>query len=65
MEKIFRKSIKLRDGNLLDIFFNRENNLLVVDKVRKDLKGGNEFIRINVGKVKLPKIDKRRLRKVM
>lgn len=60
---IFRKTIKLKDGNSLDIFFNKKTNLLVVDKVRKDGKGGNEFIRYDVSTVKLP--TTRQLRKVV
>ena len=54
VHKIFRKNIRLRDGNTLSIFFNPENNLLVVDKVRKDETGGNEFVRVDVDKIKLP-----------
>lgn len=54
VHKIFRKDIRLKDGNILSIFFNSENNLLVVDKQRSDALGGNEFIRINVGKVNVP-----------
>jgi hypothetical protein len=61
--EIFRKSIRLKSGHSLDIFFNPENNLLVVDKNRKDGLGGNEFVRVDVSKIGLP--TKRQLMKVM
>lgn len=51
---IYRKSIKLRGGTRLEIFFNRQNNLFVVDKVRRDGSGGNEIVRLDVRKYKLP-----------
>jgi hypothetical protein len=54
VHKIFQKNLRLKDGGTLSIFFNPENNLLVVDKIRKDELGGNEFIRMNVGKVIVP-----------
>jgi len=52
--KIYHEHIKLNDGSVLSIFFNTENNLLVVDKVRKDGTGGNEFIRMDVSGIELP-----------
>ena len=64
MKDIFRKEIKLKDGNTLSIFFNKDSNLLVVDKIRKDFKGGNEFIRVNVDAIDVS-LPRRKLRKVI
>lgn len=64
MTKIFQKRIKLKDGNFLDIFFNKDRNLLVVDKIRKDFKGGNEFVRVNVDAINVS-FPKKKLKKVI
>lgn len=42
---IERHTIKTKYGNYLSIFFNRTTGLFVVDIVRADERGGNEFIR--------------------
>jgi hypothetical protein len=45
---IARLNAKLKDGRQLSVFINRENNLLVVDVIDKDEKGGTEIIRKKV-----------------
>lgn len=42
---IQRVVIKTRWGNTLEVFYNPENNLFVVDLVSKGQFGGNEIVR--------------------
>lgn len=51
---ILNVGIKMRDGRMLQIFFNRESSLLVVDVVAKHGMGGNEIVRRHLGAVKTP-----------
>ena len=49
--ELFYAGVRMNDGRHLSLFFNRETNLLVVDVVRKDDRGGNEIVRMNVSTV--------------
>lgn len=42
---IFRAETTTQDGHSVQFFFNRETNLLVVDIVHKNERGGNEVLR--------------------
>ena len=43
--RVTRVSIPTAGGNHISVFYNRENNLLVVDLEAKNETGGNEFVR--------------------
>jgi hypothetical protein len=45
---IRRVSIPTAGGNSLDVFYNPEKNLLVIDLTQKNGKGGNEIIRMTL-----------------
>ena len=45
---IKRVSVPTAEGNSLDVFYNPENNLLVIDLTHKSGKGGNEIIRMTL-----------------
>jgi hypothetical protein len=45
---IARMNAELKDGRAVQFFVNRENNLVVVDVINKDEKGGNEILRKTV-----------------
>jgi len=47
-------------GNTLSFFYNPDNNLVVVDLVRKDEKGGNELLRQTLDEKNLLTFRKRR-----
>jgi hypothetical protein len=40
-----RFSVETKNGNTLQFFYNPENNLVVVDLIHADDKGGNEIFR--------------------
>jgi hypothetical protein len=42
---ITRHSVTTPKGNTLSFFYNPDNNLVVIDLVRKDESGGNEILR--------------------
>ena len=42
---ITRHSIETKGGNTLQIFYNPDNNLVVVDLIAANEKGGNELLR--------------------
>ncbi len=44
-EPIFRAYTSTKDGHAIEFFFSRETNLLVVDIVHKNARGGNEVLR--------------------
>lgn len=44
-QTINQVNFQTKDGNTLSVFFNAHNNLLVVDLVHANEKGGNEVIR--------------------
>lgn len=50
---ITRLNITTKQGNTLGVFYNPQNNLLVVDVVHQNEKGGNEIVRqtLNEGKL--------------
>lgn len=45
MANIQRHTIETAKGNSLSFFYNPENDLLVVDLIHKDERGGNELVR--------------------
>ena len=45
MEKIQTVNITTKNGNTIQVFYNPENNLLVVDLIASNEKGGNEILR--------------------
>jgi len=45
MQGIYRWSCPTRKGNSVDVFFNTDTNLLVVDIMAGNEKGGNEIFR--------------------
>jgi hypothetical protein len=56
---ITQNYITTRGGNTLSIFYNPENDLLVVDLMHKNERGGNEIVRTTLNEEKLLKgIDK-------
>lgn len=42
---IERKQIITKDGNTLELFYNSEINLVVLDLISKNERGGNELLR--------------------
>jgi hypothetical protein len=46
-------NITTKAGNTLQIFYNPENSLLVVDLIHKDEKGGNEIVRMTLDEKRL------------
>jgi hypothetical protein len=42
---IERRQIETKEGNTIDLFYNSENNLVVVDLISKNETGGNELLR--------------------
>ena len=49
--EILTASLELKDGREVQFFGNRENNLLVVDVIDKNGKGGTEIMRRKLKKV--------------
>ena len=45
--------ITTKAGNTLQVFYNPDNDLLVIDLIRKDEKGGNEIVRMTLDEKKL------------
>lgn len=52
--ELFYAWIKLPNGQMINMFVNRETGLIVVDVVRKDGRGGNEILRKHVDAVQMP-----------
>ena len=50
---ITQQYITTRGGNTLSVFYNPENDLLVVDLVHKDESHGNEIVRMTLNEEKL------------
>lgn len=48
-----RHNIKTKAGNTLQVFYNSENDLLVVDLVASTETGGNEIVRMTLNEAKL------------
>jgi hypothetical protein len=42
---IERKQVITKDGNTLELFYNPENNLVVLDLISKNEQGGNALLR--------------------
>ena len=54
-EKIQTFNITTKAGNTLQIFYNPENDLVVVDLIAKNEKGGNEVFRKTLDEKKMLK----------
>lgn len=50
---IYRSSVITKAGNILQLFYNPENDLVVVDLIRKDEECGNEIFRKTLNEKKL------------
>jgi hypothetical protein len=50
---IHQTMVTTAQGNTLSFFYNPENNLLVVDLVHKNEKGGNEVVRMTLDEKKM------------
>jgi hypothetical protein len=46
-------NITTKNGNTLQVFYNPDNNLLVVDIIAKNEKGGSEILRQTLNESKL------------
>jgi len=46
-------NITTKDGNTLQVFYNPDNDLLVVDLIHKSENGGNEIVRKKIDEKKL------------
>lgn len=53
MKEIQRHNMTTKSGNTLSVFYNPENNLLVVDLIHKNDEGGNELVRMTLSEKKL------------
>ena len=53
MGTIFRLQVPTRQGRMLSLFFNKQNNLVVGDVITKSGKSGVEFLRTNLKNIKL------------
>jgi len=51
--KIEQHRITTKEGNYLSIFYNPNNDLLVVDLIDKAEEGGNELVRRTLNETKL------------
>jgi hypothetical protein len=51
--KICYRRIITKNDNCLQVFYNPDNDLLVVDLIAKNEKGGNEIIRTTLNETKL------------
>ena len=54
-DQVFRAETTTKQGHSLQFFFNRETNLVVVDVIHKNEKGGNEILRRTIDPVALLK----------
>ena len=52
-DKIARFNVTTKAGNTLSFFYNPDNNLVVVDLVHKNERGGNELLRQTLNEKKL------------
>lgn len=50
---IYRETVTTKAGNTLQFFYNPENDLVVVDLIRKDGECGNEIFRKTLDEKKL------------
>jgi hypothetical protein len=53
MDGIHRQSFDTTSGNRIAFFFNKETNLLVIDIIDKNERGGNELVRMTLDEKKL------------
>ncbi len=51
--EIQQTTIKTKEGNYLEFFYNPENNLLVVDLIHKNEQDGNEIVRMTLDEKRL------------
>jgi hypothetical protein len=54
-DNIQRHQITTRAGNTLSLFYNPDNDLLVIDLIHKNELGGNEIVRMTINEKKLLK----------
>jgi hypothetical protein len=59
-DNIVRINVVTRQGNTLQLFYNPDNDLVVLDLVRKDNKGGNELLRRTLDEKKMLTFENRR-----
>jgi hypothetical protein len=52
-DNIVRMQTKTCAGNTLELFYNPDNDLLVIDLISKTEQSGNELIRMNLNESKL------------
>jgi hypothetical protein len=52
-DKIFRQHVTTRAGNTLSFFYNPENDLVVVDLIHKNERGGNEILRMTLNEERI------------
>jgi len=57
-ENIKRFTVETKAGNTLEFFYNPDNNLVVVDLIAANEKGGNELLRKTLDEKKLLKHTK-------
>jgi hypothetical protein len=50
---ISRHNITTKENNQIQVFYNPDNNLLVIDLVDKNESGGNELLRITLNEKEL------------
>jgi hypothetical protein len=52
--EIFYAGVKLPSGRTVQLFVNRETGLVVVDVGNQGGTGGNEILRVDANKIKMP-----------
>jgi len=50
---IQRHNVTTKQGHTLGMFYNPENDLLVIDLIHKNEEGGNEIVRMTLNEKKL------------
>jgi hypothetical protein len=55
VENVQYRRLITKAGNCLQLFYNPDNNLLVVDLIAKSEKGGNEIVRMTLDEDRLLK----------
>lgn len=61
---ISRMRVKTKQGNYLDVFYNKKNDLFVADVIDKNFKGGNEFVRANLNNIDIVSKKKFKLKEL-
>jgi len=55
VEDIQYRRVTTKTGNCLQMFYNLENDLLVIDLIAKNEEGGNEIVRMTLNEKRLLK----------